>query len=243
MEKTKGYITTLANAISLVIECSEKKTNVSFIEVLKTINQLDISDVINEIKKIDHTFFEWMEVTNYYPESLLERWNRHKRDVDEYISYVDEQSKKIIDRYGKAPQPRYIKELVEAISVKLGQLQKCRLFGNTETTTNNLDLKNKRCKLNRMVKLGLLFKVGKEFWINPEAEIKNVAIGLDVVFGGGYCDRNDHNKYKRGATDWKSVKEYFDTNINFSVYVGRATKLQDEKEIKLLSGFIKQINI
>lgn len=178
MEKTKGYITTLANTISLVIECSEKKTNVSFVEVLKTINQLDISDVINEIKNIDHTFSGWLDVTNYYPESLLERWNRHKGDVDEYISYVDDQSKKYIERYGKAPQPIYIKELVEAISVKLGQLQRCRLFGKTETseageaTTNNLDLTNKRCKLNRMVKLGLLFKDGKEFRINPEAEIK-----------------------------------------------------------------------
>lgn len=70
-----------------------------------------------------------------------------------------------------------------------------------------------------------------------------MAIGLDVVFGGGYCDRNDHNKYKRGATDWKSVKKYFDTDINFSVYVGRATKLQEKEKIKLLSDFVKQINV
>ena len=180
MEKTKRYITTLANAISLVIECSETKKCVSFIEVLKTINQLDISDVISEIKKIDHTFIVWLEVTNYYPESLLERWNKHKRDVDEYISYEDEQSKKHKAIYGKAPQPIYIKELSEAISTKLEQLQRCKLVEKT-----HLDLKGKKDALNYAVKKDWLGKKDDKYIIPDNPQWFYVTFALDVIFGGG----------------------------------------------------------
>ena len=95
----------------------------------------------------------------------------------------------------------------------------------SENNKNKLNLTGCRCMLKRMVKLGLLFQEGEEFKINPDAEIKKVAIGLDVVFGGGFCDNN--NKYKRGKTNWKIIKEYFETETNFSVYVGRATKLRE----------------
>ena len=72
MEKTKKYINTLSCAIDLIIRCAKSKEHgISFAEVEKLVNGLDIADVINEEQ--DNTLTKWMEVSGNTPAEMKAR--------------------------------------------------------------------------------------------------------------------------------------------------------------------------
>ena len=119
----KQYINTLSGGIDLIIKCAEEKQyGVTFVEVSKAINMLDIYAMIAE--ENDSTLLEWMEIEENTPGQLKERWDNRKEIVEDYIKATWQRADEFFKRHGKNPQPTHLKETADAIDKAVNILNK-----------------------------------------------------------------------------------------------------------------------
>ncbi|MBR1466804.1 MAG: hypothetical protein IJ607_10670 [Bacteroidaceae bacterium] len=186
MEKTKKYINTLSNAIDVIIQDAKRNEHgITFVEVEKVVNGLDIADVISE--EPDNTQEKWMEVSGNTPDELKARWDGGKGMVAEYIKASEQRADEHFSRYGKRPQPTHLKETTEAIDRALQRLLKWQeghekeAEGQTTTPTARREQKRFSVNISKARAATILERLKADGYIARETMLADwlSALGID----------------------------------------------------------------